>query len=526
MAGPYLKSGESIILTTDRVMIDTVEYDVILTSQRLALVDSGHASDQPQVIPFATVLSVKGGTTPAREPVITLTLVDPVGLEDARTLDLVFSQQPYEDRGAECDTWVKKLIEYIVSAKEEPERASLPQEPAKPPGMNPTVRRWSAPEAPQPRMEVKQESRSSSEELLSSLQQSRWEEPEREPAGTPDILEPEAGEEAVNDEIPGEQESAVRTEVPAKTGEPGPEAQKVTVPEMADETPEEIVEDKRGEEPVPPEPGPVYMEAPALPADEEDPTASPLPDDKQRLMEKEEQILLGKEAGDPSPSVATETAPVPPAGLEVRSALPDTVNFPVISDEDSGPEESGPAAEQPEEKVPAAPEAPSPLSRAVSPRGIALIVAAVIIVACIAGAALVLTSSGENHEEIPSSPTVTPVVTVTTVATQQQLVIPDTGVWVRVIYNGTYYGKYGNPGELREVRGTGDQFYSVKNGTGLVQVSFQKLDYSGDTITVEVYNAGTMVTQATKRAPQGTITFLVDPATGTAPYVPVATGTA
>ena len=60
MAGPYMKSGESIILTTDRVMIDDIEYDLILTSQRLALVDSGHTSEEPQVVPFATILSVKG----------------------------------------------------------------------------------------------------------------------------------------------------------------------------------------------------------------------------------------------------------------------------------------------------------------------------------------------------------------------------------------------------------------------------------------------------------------------------------
>ena len=99
MAGPYLKSGESIILTTDRVLIDDIEYDMILTSQRLALVDSDHTSDQPQVVPFATILSVKGGTTPAREPFITLKVIDPVGLEDSKTIDLIFSEQPYEGPG-------------------------------------------------------------------------------------------------------------------------------------------------------------------------------------------------------------------------------------------------------------------------------------------------------------------------------------------------------------------------------------------------------------------------------------------
>ena len=120
MVGPYMKSGESIVLTTDRVLIDDIEYDLILTSQRLALVDSGHTNDQPQVVPFATILSVKGGTTPAREPCITLTVIDPAGLGDAKTLSLIFTQQPYQDRSAECDLWVKKLIEHIVSVRQEP----------------------------------------------------------------------------------------------------------------------------------------------------------------------------------------------------------------------------------------------------------------------------------------------------------------------------------------------------------------------------------------------------------------------
>ena len=178
MAGPYLKSGESIILTTDRVLIDDLRYDLILTSQRLALVDSDHAGDKPQVIPFATILSVKGGTTPAREPEITLSLIDPIGLEDSRTLQLVFIQEPYEDRGPECENWVKKLIEHIVSVRQEPDRAGPQQAPVQPRGINPTVRRWSAPEAPHPHTEVRDGSRRPSEDLLSAIQDVAPETPE------------------------------------------------------------------------------------------------------------------------------------------------------------------------------------------------------------------------------------------------------------------------------------------------------------------------------------------------------------
>ena len=65
--------------------------------------------------------------------------------------------------------------------------------------------------------------------------------------------------------------------------------------------------------------------------------------------------------------------------------------------------------------------------------------------------------------------------------------------------------------------------YPIKNSNDLVQTSFRKLDYSGDSLTVEVYNNGTMVTQVTKRTPSGTIAILVDPKTGKAPYVPVTT---
>ena len=156
MVGPYMKSGESIVLTTDRVLIDDIEYDLILTSQRLALVDSGHTNDQPQVVPFATILSVKGGTTPAREPCITLTVIDPAGLGDAKTLSLIFTQQPYQDRSAECDLWVKKLIEHIVSVRQEPGPAGKQPAAEKPRGMQPTLRRFIAPDLPLPHSEVPQ----------------------------------------------------------------------------------------------------------------------------------------------------------------------------------------------------------------------------------------------------------------------------------------------------------------------------------------------------------------------------------
>jgi hypothetical protein len=58
-----------------------------------------------------------------------------------------------------------------------------------------------------------------------------------------------------------------------------------------------------------------------------------------------------------------------------------------------------------------------------------------------------------------------------------------------------------------------------------VQASFRKLDDSGNNLTVEVYNNGTMVTHVSKSSPRAEIDILVNPQTG-APYAPVTTASA
>jgi len=72
MGSPYLNSGEAIILTTNRVSADAVPYDVMLTSERIFLIDNRNARFEPRIIPLSVILSVQGGKTPALDPVITL----------------------------------------------------------------------------------------------------------------------------------------------------------------------------------------------------------------------------------------------------------------------------------------------------------------------------------------------------------------------------------------------------------------------------------------------------------------------
>jgi len=522
MAGPYMKSGESIILTTDRVLIDDIEYDLILTSQRLALVDSGHTIDQPQVVPFATILSVKGGTTPAREPFITLTVIDPAGLGDAKTIGLVFSQQPYQDRSAECDLWVKKLIEHIVSVRQEPGSAGKQPAAEKPRGMQPTLRRFIAPDLPLPHSEVPQSHRPS-EDLLSAMQGAAWQslgDRTEEPVPgentvtehEPEKIVPPVASVSAGDECAGTQD----------TGETGPAG-------AVDHGEETLIEPASDKESTPPDERSEHTVVPATPFRElvpeitvavQDYPAPAQPDNRQTRPVGDIEELSRQFEGI-APVQAEETVTFRSQAGE-PTGIPDTVVFPVLSGTapdvmpapvppTTPPAGAGPAAGQP----------PVPQPR--KKRAGMFVVIALVILVIIGVTAIILLPSLSETASGPGYPAITPTVAPQPVTTIPLAGTPPVGVWVKVTYNGTYYGEYGNPGSLIEARGTGVQFYAIKNSNGLVQATFRKLDYSGDTLTVEVYNNGTMVTHISKSAPGGTIALLVDPVKGKAPYVPVTT---
>jgi hypothetical protein len=72
MGSPYLNSGEAIVLTTDRVNADALLYDLMLTTERIVLIDNRYARFEPRIIPLSAIMSVQGGKTPGHDPVITL----------------------------------------------------------------------------------------------------------------------------------------------------------------------------------------------------------------------------------------------------------------------------------------------------------------------------------------------------------------------------------------------------------------------------------------------------------------------
>ncbi len=57
MDSPYLESGESIVLTTDRVSVNSRQYDLLLTTKYLILIDIRYARFLPEKIPLQTVIS-------------------------------------------------------------------------------------------------------------------------------------------------------------------------------------------------------------------------------------------------------------------------------------------------------------------------------------------------------------------------------------------------------------------------------------------------------------------------------------
>ncbi|MFA5332272.1 MAG: hypothetical protein WC342_07825 [Methanoregula sp.] len=625
MGNPYLNSGESIILTTDRVMVDDIEYDVILTSQRIALVDSAHANIQAQVIPFASVLSVKGQKTPAHEPVIVFTLVDPLGLRDSRTLSLVFSQEPYEDRGSECDIWVKKLIEYVVSARQEPVVPVKPAVPQKPEGLQPAVRRWVAPERPEPHVAAgARRVNRDAHELLNALQENPQTAlpvpvheaksatqkpaedspvqqeppvvavPKKKPTKKPDIRKvspmPEApppgpekektkpgSEKKPADDMkngrqkksPHSRESQVKkhtTEIPETDARPTLEETNTKPQVPSSPTPEsseirEPVERQRDTETVQPvqdrpDTGETHRDnAPVnggtdVPEESQPagniPAPANIPDDEPdsgenditgTTTEKREKFweTAAKETfpdphetgtgADPEQNDTPENQPEvrePP----VRAGLPETVVFPVIG---RGPEEPKRQPEKPGEAksgdtAKTADESPGPEKPARENYALMGIAALIII---IAGACAVIIFSDMSGPvtpgpDMPGENATIPIVMATIT---QDPASSDTGVWIKVLYNGTFVGKYGNPGPANqhEVRSTGDTEYQIANPGTLIQATFKKMDYSGDCLTVEVYNNGTQMTSVSKCTPGGSVSILVDPNTGEIPYVPVTT---
>jgi hypothetical protein len=174
------------------------------------------------------------------------------------------------------------------------------------------------------------------------------------------------------------------------------------------------------------------------------------------------------------------------------------------------------------------PPLPSPPPASRLPGNLAIVLIVIVILAFIAG--LIIASNLSQGQTVPGADA-TPVKTtpVTTPATPKpttvrttsalpattptgstQVMVPSSGVWVRVMYPGTYTGLIGTPGNQNEVTDTGDHVYSISTGDGIVAVSLQKKDGSADKIVVEVYKNGVLVRIGSTTTPKGVVEIQFD----------------
>jgi hypothetical protein len=192
------------------------------------------------------------------------------------------------------------------------------------------------------------------------------------------------------------------------------------------------------------------------------------------------------------------------------------------------------------------PAALPPQGAAAGPSGkkyITIALLAIFIIAVVGGAFLYMKNKGgtpsdnamsinatpttlQSTTKPTSLPTTKPPVTIASPTTPPSPVVPPTGVWVNVNYIGGWKGSYGAPGSLQQVTNTGVHPYQVPvKDDGIVQVSFQKLDGSGNALVIDVYRNGALIKSGKTTTPRGTVEFLADlkpPAT----TVPTATQTA
>lgn len=158
------------------------------------------------------------------------------------------------------------------------------------------------------------------------------------------------------------------------------------------------------------------------------------------------------------------------------------------------------------------------------------IAAIIVIIAVVIGVAIVYDPFGKGRAPpaiatVPTTTTaLTPVATLTPLPTTGQaqpaetpaetleapaFSIPPTGVWVRVIYPGSFTGYVSAQGNTIQLNSTGDQLYPLTARDGMVDGSIEKQDLLADRLEVRVYQDGTLASVSNTTRPGGVLDFHV-----------------
>lgn len=125
-------------------------------------------------------------------------------------------------------------------------------------------------------------------------------------------------------------------------------------------------------------------------------------------------------------------------------------------------------------------------------------------------AGIVVTSGCVSQQPTPQTTTVpsaTQTGTGTTIPTIKQptpVIIPVTGLFVKISYLGGFNGTYGINGVMEKVRNSGDRLYTIDSATGNVTATFSKEDRSSHALTVEIWKDGKLKISAVNSTAFGT----------------------
>jgi hypothetical protein len=568
MGGPYLESGESIVMTADRVSVGSIAYDAILTTRRLILIDQRNTRLEPRILLLSTIESVQSGKAATGDPVIILTFQKQDD-HAAENQIIIFSQEPLENRKQDRDLWIQKFIEHSISVKEE-EFLKDTTPVYKPEGMHPSTRRWVAPEIIRPHTDKYR--------VPAEVPGINIIPDETEPIQIPAAKQKPADLSLTE----GDEENGGNRNQDFLTRATQAAVQSIIVPEfqvsiMPHEsgTPETEMLQQSGispsadipvfPTPLPDTPSPLSLailaatrsltaqkerdnafETLQVPVQTEIRMTSPLPEipvslKKPEPVQEPDKFLyftpIPRDIRDPSldeemPGVVRNTSLLPV--IHANSLVPKTLSElptqqvtdgpePVISDNLS--EHVSIATVQDHERKseglsPAPAEISAPLPRRAPHVGTNSLLVACGLVLLLVYASIAFLPGMlplNNGPATPIVPALVPTMAPSLTPTSVPVTIPQEGVWVRIVSTGYYIGQVGNPGSLQQISGSSEKFYKIRDSRDIVKVSVEKQEYTGDELLVEIYKDGRMISSRSVTAPMGSVDLLIDPNTENPP---------
>ncbi|MFA4826160.1 MAG: zinc ribbon domain-containing protein [Methanoregula sp.] len=561
MAYPDLYNDESVLLNAQNVKVKSVTFEAILTTKRLILVDSKKHIIAPQEILLATLRDVEGGENAIRDSTLTLSLITNSGA--TRQMILTFSKTSGGDRKRECDEWIRVLKQNLSPTFQHHAAPVAPEPPAPAPAPEPmyvqetpAAPRIEITNAPQPKKKIEiarpikkivevppampKPVETTSLPMGSFCNRCGNRVPPDSVfcnrCGTPVVRDPAL---TVVTEEPVPAPSIPPAPAPALPVSPPPPPPQAAIPQMHVPIP-------------PPVFGSVATERRERPIEQVIHSIEPLIADSVPRTEPSPLIQKPGVISTMVTHTVTEPAPPEPQAIPFDATAPVAgIPWPVITPDGTAPAaEPAPATAQAAESAapvapvaPAAPETPAEIPPPPPPAApksskkkyIAIAVAVIVILAVIGSVILFALPQGSTPPatttpattaiptatpELTVKPTATPAETAAVISSptptlatpvSSKIVIPSTGVWVRVYYpDGNYAASIGTPGAESAKADTGEHIYQISTSTGIVVANVQKVDSTGKELLVEVYKNGNLVTQKSTTSPKGVVEIQVD----------------